>query len=1116
MPGYLIKAANFVAEIKNDDELKQLAQVDTIKKDTLVRVLPGDTWVKAKTLPILRKVWGLDIAVVPPPVPGSVNRMTSMPPRLETAIDYRPDFFTRDDDDADHVADSNDDNESDTDATRSRAPSMVASGDHSQPSSVPTHDASGAGFQAIASNVSATADVDSTSLPVPNLQESTAWMDSGFDDEEPGDKTVCTRPPKPPLPPIPHQESRDPSTQNLDDVAVEISEEPDNVEDVADIAVAEDANNNDTNDDDDDTANINDVVVPEGDGVEVNLDGVENDPDYQDISKLNLQIVQDDEKPESIQELDELQADDALGEEPKAMSESAQAFGEIADDLSGIFRGISISDEEDPTNLNDMSDVSGIMFDRMYAELYKENDEAEPDEVTRIIAEYDRPVAVPNQPADVQIASDVSFAVDAQKAESRTVKDAPAASASAPVSPAPQEIKAQKTAVPENAPNAAPKSAASASDVPKSEKPGAGVQQPSDYVFRPIPGAPDPVIVTSDGDDDLDDDQTTTRNRFDFDNYQTVPKQTLRGLATVPKPSSRRSEPLDDDEDIWSGVPVEPQYPSGARSSTLDWTRTKVRSRRKPKNDSAYAPQEDDSPTNRVKSLRRNPAPDFADDMADMPEELRAARAAVEAAKQAVSQNGELSSTILKRAALLVDALEVAHASGVYQVIEDKDLHDDDSTTATGIAGFHNLANGDRGWLNNAKSRKKQRDLLDEDEIESIPDDYLDESPSEKFQVRSRQELARLVQKDIAAEKQSGRSQRSRMDDDQVRDEYLDESPSERFQVRSRKELEQIMRREIQRDRRLCVRSPEDDEESSSDRFKIRGGSMVRRMMAEEARAVRADSQEIPAPDLSTTSNADMRRMFQQADELHLVLAHEIREKESSVAKDLDVDENPDSPYHSAQIPGAESQPLPAADITDDLPVRNEHVVAVSKPKEAPVTVITTTDALDRTLVPRSEDDAFFKDKLEPGEQLIAQFDTLYLTSRRLWNIRGRKYVSSYESYDIQDVQCVALKEERKWGLMTVLVVLTLIAGVLYVFYPRIGFLSVVPRIGVLGVAIYGVIMCLVCPVVFFRTTIQIGLQGGMQVRSDISVTRKNRVDATTFLNHVDATRLTRRRQLGI
>ena len=56
MPGYLVKAANFVAEIANDDELVKLAEVDTIKKDTKIRILPDKEWVLAKNIPLLRKV----------------------------------------------------------------------------------------------------------------------------------------------------------------------------------------------------------------------------------------------------------------------------------------------------------------------------------------------------------------------------------------------------------------------------------------------------------------------------------------------------------------------------------------------------------------------------------------------------------------------------------------------------------------------------------------------------------------------------------------------------------------------------------------------------------------------------------------------------------------------------------------------------------------------------------------------------------------------------------------------------------------------------------------------------------------------------------------------------
>ena len=68
----------------------------------------------------------------------------------------------------------------------------------------------------------------------------------------------------------------------------------------------------------------------------------------------------------------------------------------------------------------------------------------------------------------------------------------------------------------------------------------------------------------------------------------------------------------------------------------------------------------------------------------------------------------------------------------------------------------------------------------------------------------------------------------------------------------------------------------------------------------------------------------------------------------------------------------------------------------------------------------------------------------------------------------------------------------------------------------ILAIVIYGVVMFLVCLVVFFRTTVQIGLQGGTVVRSELNVTRRNRAQAMEFLSHVDAARMTRRRQLGL
>ncbi|MBQ4359937.1 MAG: hypothetical protein II767_06750, partial [Proteobacteria bacterium] len=115
MPGYLIKTPFFTASIENDEELVQLASVDTVKKDTMIRVLPGKEWIEAAQLPLLRKIWGIDTDVVVPPVAlsehhsiPSINTFSvtnqikpvdtlskpgaKLPPRLETTIDINPLF----------------------------------------------------------------------------------------------------------------------------------------------------------------------------------------------------------------------------------------------------------------------------------------------------------------------------------------------------------------------------------------------------------------------------------------------------------------------------------------------------------------------------------------------------------------------------------------------------------------------------------------------------------------------------------------------------------------------------------------------------------------------------------------------------------------------------------------------------------------------------------------------------------------------------------------------------------------------------------------------------------------------------------------------------------------
>lgn len=111
MAQYLVKTANFVAQIEDDEQLLHLAVVDTLKKKSLVKRLPDGQWQSADLYPELRKIWGLSAQVpaAPPPPPpvgapakavlleGRSARVSPPskpvgPPSLETIVDYRPRF----------------------------------------------------------------------------------------------------------------------------------------------------------------------------------------------------------------------------------------------------------------------------------------------------------------------------------------------------------------------------------------------------------------------------------------------------------------------------------------------------------------------------------------------------------------------------------------------------------------------------------------------------------------------------------------------------------------------------------------------------------------------------------------------------------------------------------------------------------------------------------------------------------------------------------------------------------------------------------------------------------------------------------------------------------------
>ena len=89
MPGYLVKTENFVAEIANDEELLRLAEVGTIQRGTRVRALPDKTWIEARDMPLLRRVWRDSVQLeIPEDEPSDLHEQQ----HLETVVDVAPHF----------------------------------------------------------------------------------------------------------------------------------------------------------------------------------------------------------------------------------------------------------------------------------------------------------------------------------------------------------------------------------------------------------------------------------------------------------------------------------------------------------------------------------------------------------------------------------------------------------------------------------------------------------------------------------------------------------------------------------------------------------------------------------------------------------------------------------------------------------------------------------------------------------------------------------------------------------------------------------------------------------------------------------------------------------------
>lgn len=334
-------------------------------------------------------------------------------------------------------------------------------------------------------------------------------------------------------------------------------------------------------------------------------------------------------------------------------------------------------------------------------------------------------------------------------------------------------------------------------------------------------------------------------------------------------------------------------------------------------------------------------------------------------------------------------------------------------------------------------------------------------------------------------------------------DVFLDEGDSEAFKVHSRSELDALMQAELQeiatkkavkekakaKKERLVEHVREfEDEDESSDRLKIRTRSELRRIFKEENDTGEVDSISINMPMPKSLSNQNnLRNLFEEENELHIYLASEIREKESETIKEEgDFDPNRDHVVRPAHVESdVVEEKMPLVVVKDGV-----------KPSgsRAEATKLTDTRGSEKSL---SKQDSSFLDLFLEGESEIASFQNLCLTNERLWSVDIVKgSIQNYESYGLNSVQWVALKQEKHWEYVALNFMFIVGLALAYAYLMDIVTLMIL---------IYAVVMLPVTYVFSYRTSLQVGL-GNKVVKCSQRVTRDNRKRALKFLNSIERT----------
>ncbi len=341
------------------------------------------------------------------------------------------------------------------------------------------------------------------------------------------------------------------------------------------------------------------------------------------------------------------------------------------------------------------------------------------------------------------------------------------------------------------------------------------------------------------------------------------------------------------------------------------------------------------------------------------------------------------------------------------------------------------------------------------------------------------------------ASKRTSEAKASKADD--ASDEF-DESVSEQFTIHSRDELEAMMRAFSEQEKKIQLLSGEteavssdeevDEEPSSSEKLRVHKRLDLGHL--DLASMDESDSVSINIPLASTRSippvqTGELRSLFEKEDELHILLANEIRTVESNCNKEAMKDEA----INVRPKPGESS--LSGNEPSEESSVKLEDTVQTSLPEASK-----TTENLIAQL-------------LHNGEKQIARYGSFILTNRNIWYIEKTRFgLKNYESYDLKTVQSFALRQEHNWSLFIIdllVIIAALIAG--FVFYEdeSTAFYICVFLGG------WAVLMLVVLYLVGYRTTLQIGV-GTTVVKSRESVPRGEHLEAAKFLERLDRERV--------